>query len=98
MVVRRTSIFLILLLLAGSVVWAQTFEVNGQSSTSSSAPAAKKGKGKRSSQSSAGAPRADTGMGWGSSIEVARQARAAQEALDKGNYAAAMDYATRATR
>src|SRR5215469_6025883 len=37
-------------------------------------------------------------MGWGSSIEVARQARAAQDALNKGNYAAAMEYATRATR
>ena len=37
-------------------------------------------------------------MGWGSSIEVARQARAAQDALNKGNYAAAVDYAQRATR
>jgi tetratricopeptide (TPR) repeat protein len=76
---------------------AQTFEINGQSNTSSSAPAQKKGK-KAPSRGSAGGSRADTGMGWGSSIEVARQARAAQEALDKGNYAAAMDYATRATR
>ena len=99
MSVRSIFILFCCLLLAGSVAVAQTFEINGQSSTSSSAPAAKKGKGKRSSsQSSATTPRSDTGMGWGSSIEVARQARAAQEALDKGNYSAAMDYATRATR
>jgi len=94
---RRTFIFLTFFLLAGSLALAQTFEVNGQSSTPSSAPAPKKGK-KSASQGSASTQRSDTGMGWGSSIEVARQARAAQEALDKGNYAAAMEYATRATR
>jgi tetratricopeptide (TPR) repeat protein len=93
---RRTFIIFGCLLLAGSVAWAQTFEINGQSSAPTTAPA-KKGK-KSSAQGNTSTQRSDTGMGWGSSIEVARQARAAQEALDKGNYAAAMEYATRATR
>jgi tetratricopeptide (TPR) repeat protein len=82
-------------LLASSLAGAQTFEINGQGSSASNAPnkstkAPKKGV--------AAGQRSDTGMGWGSSIEVARQARAAQEALDKGNYAAAVDYAQRATQ
>ena len=70
----------------------QTFEINGQGATASNTPkksrAAKKGS----------TPSADTGMGWGSSIEVARQARAAQQALDKGNYRAAADFAERAAK
>ena len=37
-------------------------------------------------------------MGWGNSIEVARQARAAQDALNKGNYRAAADFAERAAK
>ncbi len=93
---RGTFIISASLLLAGSVALAQTFEINGQGSTTSTAPV-KRGR-KAPAQGQAGASRSDTGIGWGSSIEVARQARAAQEALDKGNYAAALDYATRATR
>ena len=38
----------------------------------------------------------DTGIGWGNSIEVGRLSRAAEEALKRGNYAAAADYAQRA--
>lgn len=37
-------------------------------------------------------------MGWGSSIEVGRNARAAEDALKKGNYAAAMNFAQRVTQ
>jgi Tfp pilus assembly protein PilF len=37
-------------------------------------------------------------LGWGSNIENARLARAAEQALKGGNYAAAMDYAQRATQ
>ena len=70
----------------------QTFEVNGQSTSVSNSPQkARTGNKKTASHS-------DTGMGWGSSIEVARQARAAQQALDKGNYKAAADYAERAAK
>ena len=39
---------------------------------------------------------ASQGLGWGSSIDVARQARAADDALRKGDYAAATNYAQRA--
>src|ERR1700733_15583288 len=37
-------------------------------------------------------------LGWGSNIENARLARAAEEALKNGNYSAAVDYAQRATQ
>ena len=37
-------------------------------------------------------------MGWGSSIEVARQARAAQDALRRNDYTGAMNFAQRATK
>lgn len=37
-------------------------------------------------------------MGWGSGIEVARQARAAQTAIEHGDYRAAVNYAQQATR
>jgi tetratricopeptide (TPR) repeat protein len=35
-------------------------------------------------------------LGWGSSIEVARQARAAQDAINRGDYAAAISFAQQA--
>jgi tetratricopeptide (TPR) repeat protein len=38
------------------------------------------------------------GLGWGSSIEVARQARAAQDALKRGDYAAATTFAAQAAK
>jgi tetratricopeptide (TPR) repeat protein len=37
-------------------------------------------------------------LGWGSNIENARLARAAEQALKSGNYSSAMDYAQRATQ
>src|SRR5437764_5539804 len=97
MAVKHYFLIAACLLPFGTVACAQTFEINGQSNTTSSAPQPKKAK-RAPSAGNSGSPRTDTGMGWGSSIEVARQARAAQEALDKGNYTAAMDYATRANR
>lgn len=71
---------------------AQTFDVNGQtsSSSSSSAPASKKQAGSSASASK------ETGMGWGASIEVAREARAAQAALEHGDAAGATTHAQRA--
>ena len=63
---------------------AQTFDVNGQGK-----PAADKGQ--------PGAP-GESSLGWGSSIDVARQARAAQDALKRNDYAAAMSYADRAVK
>jgi tetratricopeptide (TPR) repeat protein len=49
-----------------------------------------------SSQKQAAAPDNRQPLGWGSSIEVARQARAAQDALNRGDYAAAANYAQQA--
>lgn len=63
---------------------AQTFEINGQNSSTKSAP------GKKPSTHS------ETGMGWGSSIEVAREARAAQTALQHGDAREAVEHAQRA--
>jgi tetratricopeptide (TPR) repeat protein len=65
---------------------AQEFEING-------------GKQPPQPSKAAGTKGASTtpsgGIGWGSSIEVGRFSRAAQDALAKGNYAAAADYAQR---
>ena len=45
-------------------------------------------------------PRPQTGseLGWGSSIEVSRQARAAQDALKRNDYTAAISFAERAAK
>jgi tetratricopeptide (TPR) repeat protein len=73
--------FCIALLIPGAL--GQTFEVNGQSRSGGSAS-----QQASSSHSSA--------IGWGASIEVARQARAAQDALKRGDYVAATNFATQA--
>src|SRR5215813_6978205 len=87
-----TSIAVLLLFTAMS--WGQTFEVNGQNSTPPKPTQNKvpRKQGQPSSRSS------DSGMGWGSSIEVARQARAAQDALRRRDYGSAVNFAQRATK
>ena len=79
-------------LLFGSIaLWAQTFEVNPQ------APAKKsQGKKQPKGKAAAPAPGPQGGIGWGSGIETARSARAAQDAIKKGDYNAAVLFATRA--
>ena len=75
-------------LIAATASAAQTFDVNGQTSSSTSpAPSRKRA-----------APPVDneTGMGWGASIEVAREARAAQNALQHGDAKGATTHAQRA--
>ena len=77
--------------------FAQTFEIGGQSSQQKQQQPGKKGK--KQQKPSSGAPPASSGeLGWGSSIEVGRNARAAEQALSKGNYAAAMNFAQRVTQ
>lgn len=73
-----------------SYALGQTYDVNGQGA---SAPSNQK-------SSSADAPQDQegTGFGWGSSIEVARQARAAQDALKRNDYTAAVSFAERAAK
>jgi tetratricopeptide (TPR) repeat protein len=65
---------------------AQEFEINGGKTPAQPNRAA----GKRVPSTT---PSGE--IGWGSSIEVGRFARAAQSALAKGNYASAADYAQR---
>jgi tetratricopeptide (TPR) repeat protein len=72
----------------------QTFEVGPQDNKPATAP-----KGKSSQEKGPGrAPTPDSGMGWGSSIAVAREARAAREALQKNDYRAASSHAARAAK
>ncbi len=76
---------------------AQTFEINNQPSKSSP-QAPKPGKAAKSAGKPAagGSAASSQGFGWGSSIEVGRNARAAEDALKKGNNAAAATFAKRA--
>ena len=69
----------------------QTYEVNPPPSNSQSkAPAAS---APQTAQDKGG-----SNLGWGSSIEVSRQARAAEDALKKGDYTAAISFAERAAK
>jgi tetratricopeptide (TPR) repeat protein len=83
--------------LLGGSLRAQTFEINGQSSEQKPKSETKQKKNKQK-QTSDEQGNASGGMGWGQSIEVGRTARAATEALRKGNYGAAMNYAQRMTQ
>jgi tetratricopeptide (TPR) repeat protein len=79
-------------LLVGSAL-AQTYDVAGHGSASNdqkpnvSAPDAQDTPGQNGS-----------GLGWGSSIDVAREARAAQDALKRNDYTAAISFAERAAK
>jgi tetratricopeptide (TPR) repeat protein len=75
------------ILMVATASAAQTFDVNGQTSSTSPAPSKKRG---------APAPSNETGMGWGASIEVAREARAAQTALQQSDASGATVHAQRA--
>ena len=69
--------------LAGAAL-GQTFEVGGQNSSQS------KPSGSNAQQT--------PNLGWGSGIEVARQVRAAQDALKQNDYATALSHAEQATK
>jgi len=81
------------MLLLGTVLCcAQTFEVAPQNDASRTSGAT------RSSRARAAAPNAENTLGWGSGLEVAQQARAAQAALVAGDYAAASSHAELAAK
>jgi tetratricopeptide (TPR) repeat protein len=85
-----TSSLRLAILIVATAGAAQTFDVNGQASSSTSpSPAPSK---KRAAQTASD----QTGMGWGASIEVAREARAAQTALQHGDASGATAHAQRA--
>jgi tetratricopeptide (TPR) repeat protein len=69
----------------------QTFDVSGGSNP----PASSQQTGKKPS---ADAPQSGQNFSWGSGIEVARQARAADAALKRNDYAAAVSYAEQAAK
>ena len=89
---RRSLGFAVLIVATASA--AQTFDVNGQ--TSSTSPVPSKKHAAPSSSNPASNSNNETGMGWGASIEVAREARAAQTALQHGDAAGATTHAQHA--
>ena len=74
----------------------QTYEINGQGGTST--PSGQNPKNSVADTSQGNSDQASPELGWGSSIEVARQARAAQDALQRRDYAAAVSFAERAAK
>ena len=78
-----------------SVAWAQTFDINGQSSKQQQNPKTKGKKASAPSQKQEGEP---SGGIFGGSIATGRLARAAEDSLKKGNASAAMGYAQRLTQ
>ncbi len=91
--VFRGSVRLAVLLVATAGA-AQTFDVNGQTSPTTPAPSKKRGAPSNTKPSGNNG----TGMGWGASIEVAREARAAQTELQHGHAGDAAMHAQRAVK
>lgn len=81
-----------------SLGWTQTqtFDLGGQPAASTQKKQPDKKNKKTSSSDDASS--AQGGLGWGSSIDVGRNQRASEDALKKGNYAAAMNFAQRVTQ
>ena len=84
-----TSFFAIAFLVGSA--FGQTFDVNGQSGSASP------GNQKQQNQSGNEA-QTSPDLGWGSSIDVAREGHAAQDALNRHDYAAAVSFAERAAK
>ncbi len=85
-----------LVLALGSSLRAQTYKVSPDSPPPRPAQKAEKKSEKKTDKQKAPSPQKS--MGWGSNIQNARLARAAEMALKEGKYAAALDYAQRATQ
>lgn len=80
-----------MLLLGTALCCAQTFEVAPNTDASRTSGATSPARART-------APTTAENIGWGSGLEVAQQARAAQAALGAGEYAAASAHAERAAR
>jgi tetratricopeptide (TPR) repeat protein len=76
-----------------SAAGAQTFEVQGQPAQPAQQTPAKKG-AKPAAPSGGNGP--SNGLSWGTSIDVSRQARAAEQAIKRGDYATATNFAEKA--
>lgn len=81
------SFYIVIILGAIISAPAQTFDVNGQSSSPN----------KQETQN-ANPQKGSQDLSWGSGIDVARQARAAQDALKRNDYSAAISYAQQAAK
>src|SRR5215469_6646038 len=81
----------------GSAQSTQEFQLGNQPSAQAQKKQAQK-PGNRTQQTASGPAASSGGLGWGSSIDVGRNARAAEDALKRGDYAAAMTFAQRVTQ
>jgi tetratricopeptide (TPR) repeat protein len=88
---RLQGVIFCAILLTACASLAQTFEINQLDNSSKSS-----NKQSKPANRSAPAQSPEGGIGWGSGIEVARSARAVQQALAKNDYRSAVAYATRA--
>jgi tetratricopeptide (TPR) repeat protein len=87
---RKYVCLAVFLLSCGTLApWAQTFEVGGPDKNQ---PSHSRQKSQQHSPSS------DSSLGWGSSIEVAREARAAREALQRSQNREAAAHAAKAAK
>lgn len=86
---KRVCFVATVVLCACAGLAGQTFEVGPQGDKPAPTP---------SNKTSHRAIPPDSGMGWGSSIQVAREARAAREALQKNDYRTAASHAERAAK
>src|SRR5579864_1386212 len=86
----RVCLAAAIILLACAGLAGQTFEVGPQGNQPAN--------GRKDEKSSRRGPASDSGMGWGSSIAVAREARAAREALQRNDYRTAASHAERAAK
>ncbi|MGH9642307.1 MAG: tetratricopeptide repeat protein, partial [Terriglobales bacterium] len=86
-----------------AVSLAQTYKVNQGAAEQNPQPDQKRPEQKKKGQAQKNAQSRppsseEKSLGWGSNIQNARLARAAESALKSGNYAAAMDFAQRAAQ
>ena len=77
---------------------AQDYQIDGGQQQQAPPTKTKQKSGKNTKAKPSNAPAAESGIGWGNSIEVGRLARAAQDALKHGNPSAAATYAQRAVQ
>ncbi len=87
-----TSFWLVLFLAVSGLGAAQTYDVGGSAPDPS-----KPDSGKQEKQAPANnSAQSGSDFSWGAGIQVAREARAAQDALKRNDYAAAVNYAQQA--
>ncbi len=77
---------------------AQTYKVNSANPDQAQSGQTNPDQTKSGQTTNAASQSAEKSMGWGSNIQNARLARAAESALKSGNYTAAVDYAQRAVQ